>query len=338
MDKDLLPNALGSALAGIITRILTHPLDTAKARMQASHAPNVKPYTGTLDVLRRTFRGEGLVGLYRGFGAVIVGGTPGTILYLCSYDLIKKKMGTIVSSDDSFNGHQFLIHFCSGMLAEAVTCVIYVPVDVIKERLQVQRNLDNHNMKNVYTSSSGGNVTTGQYKGSFDALQKIIKYEGFRGIYKGYAATLGSFGPFSAFYFLFYEEAKKYAAQYTSSSNHGNVIEQGAQLPLLYLIACSASSGALASWITSPLDLAKLRLQVQRGALASSRDQPIGNVQNKSPAIVYNGMIDCLKHVYNQNGVRGLFRGSMARVIHFAPATTISMTCYEKCRSFFSNN
>ena len=303
--------------------------------MQASHPSNVRPYTGTLDVLQRTFKGEGVLGLYRGFGAVIVGGTPGTIVYLCSYDLIKKKMGTYVSSHDSSNGHQFLIHFSSGMLAEAVTCVIYVPVDVIKERLQVQRNLDNQNM-----SSNRNTTTTGQYKGSLDALQKIMKYEGFRGIYKGYAATLGSFGPFSAFYFLFYEEAKKYAGQFISSKNQKNVVEHdGAPpLPLLYLIACSASSGALASWITSPLDMAKLRLQVQRGALATSRDQSIGNIQNKSPTIVYNGMIDCLKHVYNQHGVHGLFRGSMARVIHFAPATTISMTCYEKCKSFFQTN
>ena len=47
-------------------------------------------------------------------------------------------------------------------------------------------------------------------------------------------------------------------------------------------------------------------------------------------------MLDCLQHAYQQNGVNGLFRGAGARVLHFVPATTITMTCYETCRSFIS--
>jgi len=35
-----------------------------------------------------------------------------------------------------------------------------------------------------------------------------MKVEGFRGIYKAYGATVMSFGPFSALYFLFYEYFK----------------------------------------------------------------------------------------------------------------------------------
>jgi len=54
-------------------------------------------------------------------------------------------------------------------------------VDVIKERLQIQHKNDRI-----------------QYKGGFDALMKICKTEGIMGIYRGYGATLASFGPFSA--------------------------------------------------------------------------------------------------------------------------------------------
>ena len=32
-----------------------------------------------------------------------------------------------------------------------------------------------------------------------------LKIEGFRGLYRAYGATIASFGPFSGFYFLFYE-------------------------------------------------------------------------------------------------------------------------------------
>ena len=64
-----------------------------------------------------------------------------------------------------------------------------MPVDVVKERLQVQSNR-----------------TDSAYKGSIDAFRTIIKQEGLRGLYKGYSATLFSYGPFSATYFLLYEE------------------------------------------------------------------------------------------------------------------------------------
>jgi hypothetical protein len=81
-------------------------------------------------------------------------------------------------------------------------------------------------------------------------------------------------------------------------------------LSLPYLISSSASAGALASFLTSPLDLAKLRLQVQRGT-----NSPHGFEQ-------YQGIIDCLQQAYQRGGVAGLFRGAGARVLHFVPATS----------------
>lgn len=39
-------------------------------------------------------------------------------------------------------------------------------------------------------------------------MRQIKATEGVRGLYRAYGATVGSFGPFSALYFLFYEELK----------------------------------------------------------------------------------------------------------------------------------
>ena len=47
-----------------------------------------------------------------------------------------------------------------------------------------------------------------RYRNSYHALVSITRREGLLGIYKGYSATLLSFGPFSAFYFMFYEQLK----------------------------------------------------------------------------------------------------------------------------------
>jgi Mitochondrial carrier protein/Mitochondrial 18 KDa protein (MTP18) len=303
-ETSILSNAMGSASAGIIARVTTHPLDTAKARLQSL---NNADYRGPMDVLWQTFRSEGIKGWYRGFSTVIVGGTPGTIVYLCSYDLFKDMIGksTTIKTSENDNTESFWVHFSSGILAESVACLIYVPVDVIKERLQIQHRTDSF-----------------QYKGGWDALMKISQNEGFSGIYKGYGATLASFGPFSALYFMFYEKFKMWSKHYTETTSSSSTA-----LPFPWIVLSSAGAGALASFLTSPLDMAKLRLQVQRGARISS--------SGHSPQTNHRGMVDALQFAYQSGGVRGLFRGAGARVLHFVPATTITMTTYETCRNFF---
>ncbi|CAB9504729.1 Mitochondrial aspartate-glutamate transporter AGC1 [Seminavis robusta] len=327
----MISNTLGSAVAGIVSRTFTHPIDTAKSRLQAQYSvtsassSSVTPqYRGTVDVLQKTFRTEGIRGLYRGFGAILVGGTPGTVTYLCTYEFAKDSLSSAMKGQDdsSYNnndqGGDFLIHFSAGMIAETIACIIYVPVDVIKERLQVQ-----------HAASSSNNSASSNYQGSYDALKKIAKTEGLSGIYKGYAATLASFGPFSALYFMFYERFKSETRFYLFDPQRiqpKTTIDKK-EIPFPWLVLCSSSAGGLASWLTSPLDMAKLRLQVQRGenAVASS---------SSSSLVSYRGVVDCLQTVYRQGGMRGLFRGAGARVCFYAPATTITMSCYETCRSF----
>jgi len=304
--NNLVYNGLGSATASIISRIITHPIDTVKARLQATlQVDSSTKYKGTFDVLRRTIQTDGILALYGGFGAIVVGGTPGTMIYLCTYDLCKDYL-----NQNRWNLPNFSIHFLSGMIAETTACTVYVPVDVIKERLQVQQNVPSISF---------------QYKGSYDALKQILKSEGLRGIYKGYGATLASFGPFSALYFVLYEKSKSVAENYrirtfTVSPQSWNVDS----LPFHYVVVCSSSAGASAAWLTSPLDMAKLRLQIQRGSYHTSTP-------------LYRNMIDCLIQTFKHEGLRGLWRGAGARVLHYAPATCITMTCYETCRAYFAS-
>ena len=100
-----------------------------------------------------------------------------------------------------------------------------------------------------------------------------------------------------------------------------------ANLTLVHTVLCSATAGAAASWLTSPLDMAKLRLQIQRGQ----------NISGAADQNVPRGMIDCLVGVFKEFGVEGLFRGAAARVIHFVPSMTITMTCYETFVPYYKN-
>jgi hypothetical protein len=83
-------------------------------------------------------------------------------LYLTGYAFFRDTFSSLVSDWDGSNNssssskptltqfQEFSVHFSSGMLAEAVTCIIYVPVDVVKERMQVQRR-----EKNLTSNTNG---------------------------------------------------------------------------------------------------------------------------------------------------------------------------------------
>jgi hypothetical protein len=295
-NNGLLSNALSSAAASIISRCFTHPLDTTKAQLQVTLTKNGD---GPLRMFQTILQKEGPRGLYRGFSIVVTLGTPGSVLYLCTYEAAKQQ----------FTKNDFTTHFLAGMTAETIACLVYVPVDVVKERMQVQQK-----QEGAYF-----------YRNGWDALRQISKTEGMAGIYRGYGATLASFGPFSAFYFVFYERAKLWSRQRLTRTTAGSSRDlECVELPFSYTLACSCGSGAAASWLTSPLDLAKLRLQVSRAR------------GTRATAATYRGFVDCLLQTYQQGGVKALFRGAGARVLHFAPATTITMTSYETCRSYMN--
>lgn len=137
-----------------------------------------------------------------------------------------------------------------GIFAEAVACLLFVPVDIIKERRQVQANLKSY-----------------EYSSDFNAFRQIIKTEGMRGLYRAYWATVASFGPFSALYFMFYEQIKGLfvsndAQAYLNRTAEGAPIKQ--EISFAKAMVASMAAGALASTLTNPLDMAKLRMQVMR--------------------------------------------------------------------------
>lgn len=91
------------------------------------------------------------------------------------------------------------------MLAESFSCLLWVPIDIIKERLQV---LLIFSFFLTFFYKVQQNLKFYSYNNSFDAMKQIVRNEGFLGLYRAYGATLASFGPFSAFFFVFYEKLK----------------------------------------------------------------------------------------------------------------------------------
>ena len=83
---------------------------------------------------------------------------------------------------------------------------------------------------------------------------------------------------------------------------------------------CSMVAGSAASISTNPLDMAKLRLQVQRAGLAGG-----GSVND----FYYKHLVDAVYKIGREEGVRSLFNGSFARILYHVPNTAISMGVLE---------
>lgn len=79
---------------------------------------------------------------------------------------------------------QPLVHFAAGSIAQLSGSVLWVPQDVVKERLQVQRD-------------PLRSVNKGNFTGSADAMRRIIAEEGVRGLYRGYIAHQVVWSPYN---------------------------------------------------------------------------------------------------------------------------------------------
>mmetsp|Transcript_7357 Transcript_7357/g.13632 ORF Transcript_7357/g.13632 Transcript_7357/m.13632 type:complete len:301 (-) Transcript_7357:5235-6137(-) len=285
-EGSLTLTCLSTIFAGAYARLLVHPLDTIKAKLQVQQCIATPEFTSIRNAAATTLKNEGPRGLYRGLFTALLGSVPACMIYYTTYEFVKR----MSLKSDWLQRAPFTAYMLGGMTAEAVSCLIFVPVDVIKERLQVQSNLKMY-----------------KYSGGVDAFKQIIATEGIRGIYKAYGATVGSFGPFSALYFSFYETFTKF------------LVVPGSDISLGQSLLCAASAGSLASWITNPLDMAKLRMQVAR---ASSENE----------IFKYKNMMHGVYTIYKTEGFKALFQGSVARIAFHTPNTAIAMSLLEYFR------
>ena len=82
-------------------------------------------------------------------------------------------------------------------------------------------------------------------------------------------------------------------------------------------------AGGSASILTNPLDMAKLRLQVQRAGQVEGGEQK---------SFYYKHMVDAMYKIGRDEGVRALYNGSFARILYHVPMVAISMAVLEKVK------
>lgn len=178
--------AAGSA-AGATSLCFVYPLDFARTRLAADVGRNGgREFAGLGDFLRKTFKTDGFVGLYRGFSTSIQGIVIYRAVYFGFYDTIRGMMADPKSTPI----------YVSWAIAQAVTTVaglVAYPFDTVRRRLMMQ---------------SGLKATEVIYHGSTQCWMTIAKQEGIRGFYRG-ALTNIFRGTGDAFVLVLYDVIKR---------------------------------------------------------------------------------------------------------------------------------
>ncbi|KAF7722920.1 mitochondrial aspartate-glutamate transporter agc1 [Apophysomyces ossiformis] len=176
--------------------------------------------------------------------------------------------------------------FTLGSIAGAVGATAVYPIDLVKTRLQNQR------------SKVVGELL---YKNSLDCFQKVLKNEGFTGLYRGLGPQLVGVAP---------EKAIKLTVNDFVRGKFTN--KQTGEIKLWQEMVGGAAAGASQVVFTNPLEIVKIRLQVQ------------GEQAKNMPDVPRRSAIWIVKNL----GIVGLYKGVSACLLRDVPFSAIYFPAY----------
>ncbi|XP_029466075.1 mitochondrial carnitine/acylcarnitine carrier protein-like [Rhinatrema bivittatum] len=147
------------------------------------------------------------------------------------------------------------------------------------------------------------------YKSTLDCLTKIIASQGIRGLYKGMGAPLAGITPTMALTFFGFGLGKRLQQQNPDDS-----------LTFPQVFAAGMMAGVFSTTVLAPMERVKCLLQVQ----------------SNSTICRYVGPVDCMRQLYAESGVQGVYRGTLLTLLRDVPATGVYFMTYEWLKTSFT--
>ncbi|MCO5571792.1 hypothetical protein L7F22_025540 [Adiantum nelumboides] len=290
-------------VAAAMGESLMHPVDTVKTRMQSggSFLSTVQESTRLSEVLKVVLKHDGYRGLYRGLPAGMAGSFATGATY---FGLIEMARAWINERHPGLSGP--LSHFCAGAVGDTLGSVIYVPCEIIKQRMQIQGSPQN------WQAKMAGTPNTQYYRSFLHAARCIVREEGYKGLFTGFGSTIGRDIPFAGLMIVFYEGLAEIIKSGKDPTNAKEFAITGFEDLVLGGVA-----GGSSAFLTTPLDIIKTRLQVQ------------GSTKR------YKGWSDAMASIWKEDGFMGFWKGSLPRVIWYLPACAVTFMSWQAMRNVF---
>jgi len=272
----------------------------------------------TFDGLRKIARNEGITTLWRGLSPTLVMTIPANIIYFTGYDWLRFNRQSPINRlfSDSY------APLVAGATARMVAAGIVSPVEMFRTRMQASQT-----------------VGASHFAETAQGIKDMVKSHGYTSLWRGFTLTLWRDVPFSGLYWWGYETCRA-ALTEARHKSRGRPLEvessgtrararsrsqsqENHRATFTDSFVAGATSGAIASIVTTPFDVGKTRRQVFKDSVTSAA------TSTKVLAPEEQSMPRFLWHIFKTEGTSGLFKGWIPRTLKVAPACAIMISSYE---------
>ncbi|CAJ0591789.1 unnamed protein product [Cylicocyclus nassatus] len=219
--------------AGGAGLIVGHPLDTVKARLQTMNT-----YKGIVDCMLKTAKQESIYGLYKGMWLPFLSTGAFHSLLFTGYGAALRLLHpgeSNVEARKDLPMREIMFASTCGTVAQVLPVI---PIELLKTRLQVQReNVSHHSVHSAKL-----------YSGPVECAKRIYEREGIRGLFKGGNVILVR----DIIGYLFYIPVYELLLRYLRLKNANETAAQ------LFAGGCAG----VMSWLSiCPIEVVKNRIQ-----------------------------------------------------------------------------
>lgn len=278
----------------------------------------------TWDGLRKIAQNEGPRTLWRGLSPTLAMAVPANVIYFAGYDWLR----TAQASPFRKTIPDAWIPLVAGASARVLAAIAVSPIEMFRTRMQ---------------AASHTATAAGYFRETMDGLREMVASHGVRSLWRGLTLTLWRDVPFSAIYWWGYESGRNMITDIRgrSEARHEGIefrmgrgeekiqrrsrsrSRENHTSTLIDSFIAGAGSGAVAALVTTPFDVGKTRQQV----LQHSGDSANSAIKTLRPE--ERSMPRFLLHIFQEQGMSGLFRGWAARCLKVAPSCAIMISTYE---------
>jgi len=275
--------------------------------MVTTHENRPKFSTSIHSGIQKIIERGGVLSLWKGNGTSCIHRFPfSAINFFCYEQMLDVLTGAgrvdeddhDYSSDQGYDAIPTLYRFFAGSVAGSMACIACYPLDLVRTRLTTELPGHEH------------------YTGITDAFTKILRKEGFFGLYSGLTPTLFVAVPSFAISYTVYGTLKEYVLDDDLFYNLRRIDDKSGQetLGLRATLLCGAASGTASTLVTFPFDTIRRRMQIQNLHIAEGDRLTTKQLTHR---------------LFVKEGFRGLYRGLTPELLKVVPMVGTMFFVYE---------